>query len=162
MNSPPGFNNSPTLCITFWGSSKRCRMLKATITSYEHIVCIACSPPWQDSLVSQVGAQWDVPRDSWKASRYSQLARLGPSRDPGRFESQKGFPPESGSKTESLSLRPGSRSGRFTSTFFPLFDVYTLDQKPKGKRQFRRYRRQHNPTVYLCILGQKNMSITIY
>jgi len=56
----------------------------------------------------------------------------GPSRHPRRFESPRSCPPGSGSKTKSLSLRRGSYSGRFKSTFFPLFDVYTLNQKPQG------------------------------
>ena len=32
-------------------------------------------------------------------------------------------------------------SGRFKRTFLPLFDVDTLDQQPKGQRQFSRNRR---------------------
>ena len=38
-----------------------------------------------------------------------------------------------GSKTTAISFRLGSCSGRLPSTYFPLFDVYALDQKPEDK-----------------------------
>jgi hypothetical protein len=34
--------------------------------------------------------------------------------------------------TKLIPLQHGFYSGRFKSTFLPLFDVYTFDQKPEG------------------------------